>query len=464
MQPERPNILILMPDTMRHDTMGCAGDGVTQTPNMDRLAAEGVRFANACTNSPLCMPARACFITGQYPHNHHMWANSHRLPVSAESLFLHLQHVGYRTAHIGKSHYYNHGPLHLREEEPYMHARGFTDLWETTGPWATVGTDSYLTDHWDRKGLTEVFRSDYRRRREAGAWEPWPSPLPEEDHPDSYVGRKATEYLRAYDDARPFCLFVGFPGPHDPYDPPESLAGMYRPEQMPPAIAPGEPGDWLPPPVREQMGKLAAAHRAPEKVGLLRALYSANVSLIDRWFGELLSVLDERGWTQDTLVVYWSDHGDQLGDHGRLAKSVFYEASLRVPMVLRWPAQIRPGLVREQLASTVDLLPTILQAAHVEVGEHCQGTSLWPVIEDAGAPFPDQVLSEICPAPMGHVMVRTARWKYAMTRTGEGTMLFDLERDPQERENLASHPDYAQIEREMRDRLLAALADKQPVL
>lgn len=464
MQPNRPNILILMPDTMRYDTMGCAGDPVTQTPAMDRLAAEGVRFSSACTNSPLCMPARACFITGQYPHNHHMWANSHRLPTSAESLFLRLQATGYRTAHIGKSHYYNHGPFHLREEEPYMHARGFTDVWETTGPWATVETDSYMTDHWDTKGLTEVFREDYRRRRQVGPWEGWPSPLPEKEHPDSYVGRKATEYLQAYEEARPFCLFVGFPGPHDPYDPPGNLAGMYAPGQMPAAIPPSEPGDWLPPVAREQMGKLAAAAPVSEKAALLRTLYCANVSLIDRWFGELLSVLDNRGWTDNTLVVYWSDHGDLLGDHRRLAKSVFYEAALRVPMILRWPERIPAGLVRTQLASTVDLLPTILEAAGADPAPHAQGTSLWPVIDDAGAPFPDQVLSEIYPAPMGHVMVRTTAWKYAMTRHGEPTMLFDLARDPQERHNLAGHPDYRDVEREMRDRLLKSLAEKQPVL
>jgi len=453
-----------MPDTMRHDTMGCAGDPVTRTPNMDRLAAEGVRFSHACTNSPLCMPARACFITGQYPHNHHMWTNASRLPAVAESVFCRLQKVGYRTAHIGKSHYYAHGQFHLRSEEPYLRSRGLEDLWETTGPWSTVQADSYMTDHWDTQGLTAVFRQDYERRREAGAWECWPSPLPEAEHPDSYVGRRATEYLRAYDDSRPFCLFVGFPGPHDPYDPPEALAGLYEPDRMPRAIPPGEPGDWLPPAVREQMHTLAALDPGAERIRRVRAFYQANVTLIDRWFGEMLEVLDGRGWTHNALVVYWSDHGDLLGDHHRLAKSVFYESALRIPLILRWPARIGPGRVRDRLVSTVDLFPTILEAARAEPGQDCQGRSLWPVIEDAAAELPEEVLSEIYPAPMGHVAVRTATWKYAVTRQGLATMLFDLVRDPQEQCNLAGHPDYREVEQEMRDRLLRSLTEKQPVL
>ena len=133
-------------------------------------------------------------------------------------------------------------------------------------------------------------------------------------------------------------------------------------------------------------------------------------------------------------------------------------------MILRWPERIPAGTVRTHLASTVDLFPTILEAAGVDPGPQCQGTSLWPIIHDPSAPFPDQVLSEIYPAPMGHLMVRTATWKYAVTRDGEPTLLFDLEHDPDERTNLAGHPDYAEVQREMTDRLLRGLAQNQPIL
>ena len=137
--PDKPHVLILMTDQQRADCLGCAGHPLLRTPNMDRIAAEGVRFANAVTPSPICMSARASFISGLYCHNHGIWANRGQLPADDETYFHHLQSAGYTTAHVGKSHLYDHsGSRHLRDDEGYLHARGIEYVHETTGPWATT--------------------------------------------------------------------------------------------------------------------------------------------------------------------------------------------------------------------------------------------------------------------------------------------------------------------------------------
>ncbi len=464
MRAGRPNLLILMPDQMRSDCMGCAGHPVIRTPNLDRLAAEGARFTQACTSSPLCMPARACFMSGRYPHNHGMWRNHGRLPADYESVFRRLRDAGYRTCHVGKSHYYEHRGQHLSGEEPYMHARGFDDLHETTGPWATVTTDSYMTDRWAELGLLDAFREDYHRRRESQEVAVWPSPLPEEEFMDSYVGRVAVEYLESYAADRPFCLFMGFGGPHEPWDAPGRYATIYDPSLMPPVIPAGSPGDWLPEHVRDSFARSRRAGLGERKVGEIRGSYFGKISLIDHWVGRILEVLDARGWAEDTLVLLWSDHGEMLGDHQRLHKSVFLESALRVPLVLRWPGHVEAGVTRDALASTVDCFPTLLEAAGLEPDEGCQGVSLWPAVGDPAAEVRDAVFSEIAPAPLGSLMVRTREWKYAVDRQARPVLLYDLCHDPTEQRNLVGHPDHTDVEAELRDRLLGFLAGAQPML
>ena len=139
---KRPNIIILMPDQMRADCIGASGNSFIKTPNIDKIAEEGILFENCFTVSPLCMPARASFISGLYPHNHKIWENKGNLPPDDETFFHHLKGADYYVAYIGKSHFYEHKEFHMKEKEPYMHARGIDYVHETTGPWATVKTDS----------------------------------------------------------------------------------------------------------------------------------------------------------------------------------------------------------------------------------------------------------------------------------------------------------------------------------
>ncbi len=453
--PKRPNILILMTDQQRADCLSGAGHPQVRTPNMDRIAAEGMHFTHACTNSPLCMPVRASFISGLRVHTHGMWENRGELAPDEESLFRRLQQCGYYTGHVGKSHYYSHGPSHMKEREPYMHARGFDYVHETTGPWATSQTDSYMTDAWRKKGLLKAFRDDYARRREARADAPvWPSPLPTEDFLDSYVGGRAVRFIEGYDGDRPFALFVGFGGPHEPWDAPGEYATMYDPAETPmPPIEPAEPGPWVPEHAArwQRSGRIEAL--TEDRVRRVRANYYGKISLIDHWFGQILAACDNRDALDDLLICFWSDHGEMAGDHQLLYKSRFFESALRVPLMFRWPGHIPPGRTSDALAQTVDIMPTLLEAVGAAVPQTCEGMSLWPVLREPKAHLRDAAISEVERSGRNNTMIRTDRHKYATHQKGQGYMLYDLVEDPDERNNLIGHPDWREVEEKLRAQL-----------
>ncbi len=462
----KPHILILMTDQQRGDCLGCAGHPVLRTPNMDRIAAEGVRFASAVTTCPVSMPARASFVSGLYCHNHGMWGNAGQLPAGDETFFHHLQRAGYATGYIGKSHFYEHrGGEHLRDHEDYMHARGIDSVHETTGPWATVTVGSYLTDHWG-PGKWQAFRDDYERRR-GTPWATWASPLSEADFPDSYVGRRAVEFVEGFDGRKPFCLFVGFGGPHEPFDAPGKYATMYHPAGCPAPIPP-EPAEDLPPAAAAHVGTRqrflrGAQEIPPEAVAAARANYYGKISLIDHWVGGVLEALGGRGWLEDTLIVFWSDHGEMAGDHGRFFKSCFYESAVRVPLVLRWPGRLPAGAVRPHLGQTVDVFDTLLEAAGCPPSSRSLGRSLLPAAGDPAAPLREAAFSEIRLDRHGGrgTMVRTDRHKYAVNESGEPLMLFDLAADPAEQHNLAGETAHAGLRAELDRRVYRWLLGTQ---
>jgi len=462
MPENRPNILILMTDQQRADCLSSACHPQIRTPNMDRIAAEGMRFTHACTVCPICMPARASFISGRYVHNHNMWTNKGELPANDESLFHHLQHAGYYTGHVGKSHYYEHGIPHMRDREDYMHARGFDYVHETTGPWATVDTDSYMTDDWQRKGLLDAFRNDYNKRR---AYRPkvavWPSPLPTEDFLDSYIGRQAVRFIEQYERDQPFALFVGFGGPHEPFDAPGDYATMYDPADAPPHIEPAEPGDRVPPHAAEWQRHDRHDAMTVDDIRRLRANYYGKITLVDDWFGRIFDACRNKGFMDDLVIVFWSDHGEMAGDHQLLYKSRFFESALRVPLMVRWPGRVTPGATSSALAETVDIMPTLLEGLALDPSYRCTGRSLWPVLRDPNATVRDAAFSEILHSGRRNFMVRTDRHKYAVHEDGQGYMLYDLIEDPTERSNLIGQADARHIEADLRDRLLQFLCRSQ---
>ena len=324
-----------------------------------------------------------------------------------------------------------------------------------------------MTDDWERKGLLQPFLDDYQKRweeRQKPSVPVWPSPLPVEDFMDSYIGRQAVRFVDDYNRDEPFALFVGFGGPHEPWDAPGEYATMYDPVDAPPWIGADEPGEWVSGAAAEWQRHARPATMTEDDIRRLRANYYGKISLIDHWFGQIMAACERKGVADDLLVVFWSDHGEMAGDHQLLYKSRFYESALRVPLIIRWPGHIGAGHSTPALAQTVDLMPTILEAIGCEAPSRCMGRSLWPALGDPSASVHDAVFSEVNSGGHRISMVRTARHKYAVFESGEGYMLHDLKADPDERVNLVGHSDHRAIEAELRDRLLRFLCDTQYVM
>ena len=236
----KPNILLLMTDQQRADAMGCTG-GWVETPNMDRIANEGVRFSNCVTNSPICVPARLSLATGHYPHNTGVWNHQdHTLSTDAKTWTQVVRSCGYRTSLFGKTH------LHptsgdLRSREHLLHAYGLDDVNEIGGPRACANCVSHMTSMWEKKGLWEKYKADLAERSRTKRYLVRPSAVGLEDYYDVYVGQQAKGYIESYDRSEPWFCWVSFGGPHMPYDTPEPYASKYHPDAMPSPVP--YPGD-----------------------------------------------------------------------------------------------------------------------------------------------------------------------------------------------------------------------------
>lgn len=433
------DILVLMTDQHRADWIGAYGADWVRTPTLDKLASEGVRFTNCCTTSPICMPARTSFLTGMYPHNFGMWDNVGRLQDVHETYLHPLRKLGYRTAHIGKAHLYPHGNgRDLRHEEPYMHSLGWDDVLECTGPLSTQNTKSILTDWMEAEGIYQTFLDDYRKRREhTGGLAMWPTPLPDGKHADDFMANTAIDYISSSDKSQPLFTFVGLGGPHNPFDAPVRF-DTYDPAEMPPPLPRDPAPEWLSGPALAYHHAMMDHNRSitPDQWARDRSLYSARVEHVDYLMGRILEAWYARRG-RDTWVLFWSDHGEMLGDKARTAKCVFYRSALRVPVIVRPPDGLAHGVECGGLCSTVDLTATLLDIAGCkERSPNIFGESLRPALAEPRAVGAELVVSEI-----GHrTMVFDGRWKMVVNRKNELLKLFDLAEDPDETLNLAGKP------------------------
>jgi len=464
---QKPHILLLMPDQLRADYLGVSGHPAVKTPSIDRLAGEGVRFTHAFTNSPLCGPMRHSLARGLYPHNSHCWMDPEVMRGDEDTYMKRVQQAGYRTGMIGKCHFHwEDGGVDLKSYEGFLHSLGYDDVFETGGSWSNTGTDTIFVDDLKKHGLEET-RSDYYRKLEALPDEQRrflaeASPLAQEHVLDSFIGRSAVNYIETYDDARPSCLFVGFQGPHEPWDPPQPYASMYDPDDMPDPIEELPFGDWLPDHSRKYH-RYAQYFQPddPHKIKEVRANYCGKISLIDHWIGEILAAYGKKGWLDNTVILFYSDHGDALGDHNRISKSMFFDGMVRIPIIIRLPGAEHGGKVLDSLVETIDLYPTLLELGQCERPRYNDGLSLVPLIRGEVEALRDDVLGEV----HAHSMIRTRDWKLVLdNRSGESLQLFDLTADPCEQTNLIGHPDCREIEARMRDRLLRRVMASQRII
>ena len=331
----KPNILLLMTDQQRWDAMGCSGDWV-QTPNLDRIAGEGVRFNNCVTTSPVCVPTRLSLATGLYPHNTGVWNNmKHTMSAETPTWMQSVRNAGYRTSLFGKTHLHPHNG-DLREKEGLMNEYGLDDVNEIGGPRASSRVLSHMTAMWEEKGLWKDYRADYRERFSTKPYLVRPSTLGFENYTDVYVGQQTKQYLQNYNRQEPWCCWVSFGGPHEPWDTPEPYASMYDPNDMPHLYLDHLLAIVLVAILDNKMDQMNPKFEVGE-VGKLRADYAGNVTLIDAQIGEILEAIADRGELENTVIVHCSDHGEMNGDYGLIYKSNFLNGAVRVPLLCAYP-------------------------------------------------------------------------------------------------------------------------------
>jgi choline-sulfatase len=465
---KKPNIILLFPDQHRGDTMGCVGHPVIITPNLDRLAAEGVVFRRCSTNSPLCVPARSTLVTGQYVNQHGAWDNSAPADRYGPSHVRNIRNAGYHTALIGKTHLLSRSRgRHAKDYEYQLHDWGYEDTMELGSTVNAGGFENAWTDHLAEKGLLETYRESIREFNRINwsfqrrPWEDPPAPIPAEDHIDNFCGRKAVEWIRDYKGKKPFYLQVCFPGPHPPFNSAPDYRALYNPDDIPVGIleTPGEP---IPPYVDFVMrwsGQLA--DMTPAQNQLMRTFYYAKVTMIDERIGDILNVLEKRGMLDNTWIIYTSDHGENLGDHRLNQKVVFYESALNVPFIIRPPGGIK-GWQCSGLTDHLDLVATILEIAGANLLPDRHGRSLISQVmagpDSADAQKGKEVIfSEVA----GYTMARSERYKLAIdAKTRQPVELLDLVDDPRELRNLVNNPSLEKVRSELYTQYLVPLLEK----
>lgn len=437
----KPNILLLMVDQLAAPALAIHGHRVTQTPHIDAFARESVIFDSAYCNFPICAPSRFSMLSGKLPHSIQAWDNASEFPAATPTMAHYLRHAGYRTILCGKMHFIGPDQLHGYEE------RLTTDIYPADFSW---------TPDWLRGPGHRPTGVSMRPVLEAG-----PCLRSLQIDYDDEVEYKATQ--RLYDLARapeqqPFFMTVSYTHPHPPFVAPQRFWDLYRDEDIDDPQVPEIPYEQL----DEHSQWLYIAHAQNEytvdaqAVRRARRAYYGMVSYVDEKLGSVLRVLQDTGLADNTLVVLCGDHGEMLGERGMWFKQCFFEWSARVPLLMRWPGHLQARRVAAHV-SLVDLLPTLLEASATGVApiDEVHGRSLLPLARGQEAGADRQVIAEyssegVC-APSR--MLRDGRWKYILTH-GLPPLLFDLESDPNEMDNLAGTASHATIEARLHARII----------
>ncbi len=479
-----PNILLMTSDQQHWSTLGSLNARI-HTPALDRLCAEGTQFRRAYCPNPTCSPTRASLITGQYPSRHGCWAIGVKLSENVPTVGEQFTNLGYATSLIGKAHFQ---PLASTPDSPSIECqpllrdlaywRAFKGDWYGFQRVETArmhGHESHVGQHYalwmEEQGLpnwAEYFQRwprdphDKYPNHYLGGGDTWD--LPERFHHSHWVGERTCAQIEEYAAAgRPFFLWSSFFDPHPPYVVPEPWASMYDPQDM--AIGHLHEGEldtmpqhhrrtqeptpdfsaWDEPGGHGVHGFHSHLHD-PDNLRYCMALYYGMVSLMDANIGRILATLDRCGLTDNTLVVFTSDHGHFLGQHGLIAKGPFhYEDLIRVPMIVRQPGTVPAGQTSAALQSLVDLPSTFLDAIGADIPTIMQGVSQWPTWQgqDECARTWALVENRHNPTTVHLRTLVTARYKLTLYRnTAEGEM-FDLIQDPGETRNLFQDPAYA---------------------
>ena len=436
----RPNIIFIITDQQRYDTIAGLGFDFVKTPHLDRLIQEGVAFSDCHVTAASCAPARASLFKGYYPHTTGILKNADTWRRSWIEL---LNESGYHCTNIGKMHSW-----------PFETPLGFHERY------VVENKDRYLEgryyfDEWDKalrfRGLVKQQRESYRKRPDyrerLGAFE-WK--LPEDSHPDHFVGDMAVWWLDHFPQSEPLFLQIGFPGPHPPYDPVPRFAADYMNRALPLLDVAPEELEQQPPPFKQMrqhntevdhdsvVHLLAPTH---EQRLRQRAYYLANVTMIDEKVGEIIDALERNDYLKNTVIVFTSDHGDCLTDHGHSQKWTMYDQVTRVPLIIWSPSRFAGGQVVDSLCQQMDLGPTVLELAEIAPPPALEAISLMPALKDPTRTLRDVVFAEqaqdgILEGTQFMTMVRNKQWKLVHFLDEPYGQLFDLQNDPDEIDNL----------------------------
>jgi len=449
---QRPNILFLMDDQHRGDWLGVAGAKWLITPNLDRLAREGVIFRRGYTSTPSCLPARAALLTGMSPWGH---GSLGYVPIPEryqQEMPRVFTEAGWNTCTIGKNHFSPqrnpHGYQTVILAEPST--RNLREICDYRA-WF----DTKAPGHTPFEG----FRSGNDQR--GGIW----YPLAEELHMAHWTADQAVRFLKAPPGGKPWFLKVSFLNPHTPLNAPKRWHDRYQDADIPPAAI----GDWA----KNEYGgtqtsfaKHAEATRGvvpEEELRATRWSYAAAISYVDEQVGRILAALGEAGELENTMILFTADHGDQMGDHLVYRKTFPYEGSVNVPMIVRWPASLglkaKRGQVREELVELRDVFPTFLDAAGLPRPASVEGLSMLDILRGKPGRKVLDLEHASCYAPKdGWVALMDQRYKYVYFEHTGQQQLFDLKRDPQELVNLADAPDSAKLLKQWRQRMIEHLS------
>lgn len=440
----QPHILFIMDDQHRYDYLGVAGAPFVNTPNIDRLAQRGIRFTRCITNCPVCAPARIGLASGFQPARLGSLGNDSYLPPFAVTYYQRLRDAGYRVGCVGKLDLAKPDTYNGRHgDRPRVYGWGFTHPVECEGKMHAGRHDTPQGPYgfWlEEQGLYQTFRADYKTR-DARGWikdASHDSVLPVHAFEDAYIGRRAAAWIDEVPDDFPWHLFVSFVGPHDPFDPPSEYARRYRRASMPPPIpdvARGKPA-WV---------KHRRLDMSPDEIAITRRQYCALIELIDDQVGLILDALERRGMTDDTYVIFASDHGEMLGDHGLYTKSVPYEAAIRVPLIVAGP-MIRGWQTSDALVELIDINPTICEIAGLSSQSGIDARSFAAILRGERLTHRTDAVSAI----RNFRLIRTNTHKL-IQHYNDATELFDLQEDPEELRNVASR--YPGVVRELSRRM-----------
>lgn len=426
----QPNIILILTDHFRRDALG------KSIPNLMRLAEGGTRFAKAYCAAPLCQPARVSLVTGMYPSQTGVCGNQSDPvhPDLRDDTFMHhLQRAGYYTAMIGKHHYidrYGIG-MDVTEDDEEIGRYGFDHVFQVLDDGENGHNDDEYTHYLREIGRLDEFREALRNR----AADPFRHPFEEDESADGFIGLGGIRFIEEYSEDAPLYLNLSFIGPHPPLWHPGEL--QHDAKAMPAAI--GAPDD--------------------PRTRMRRAHYMDKCALIDRYVGRLVEALGKRGMFDDTVFIFTSDHGDNLGDYGIWDKRFFFEHSVGVPLLMCGPGvpsqeRMNGPRVSKMLVSHLDLYPTVLRLAGIapQPDRRRPGIDLLAMLRGEPGPSRDAVYAELATC----AMIRTGNWKLVFDpEQGGAQYLFNLAIDPQEQNNLAGVAGYEHVTLDLVQRLLS---------